>query len=69
MEGPELDELEELELAPEGKHWKSIVNNEGPRSVIEKDIAQIRIERRFWNQAAGSSLSTYTTGVVTQDDP
>ena len=26
MEGPKLDKLEELELAPEDKHWKSIVN-------------------------------------------
>ena len=26
MEGPKLDELKELELAPEGKHWKSMVN-------------------------------------------
>ena len=25
-EGPKFDELEESELAPEGKHWKSIVN-------------------------------------------
>ena len=52
-----MDQLEESELAPEGKHWKSIVNK-GSKSATEKDAARIRAERRFWSRAAKVPLKT-----------
>ena len=46
MKGSKLDQLEESELTPEDKHWKSIVNKDS-KSAAEKDTARIETECRF----------------------
>ena len=51
MEGPKLDQLEESELAPEDKHWKSIVKKDS-KSATGKDAARIGTECRFWSRVA-----------------
>ena len=59
MEGPKLDELEESELAPEGKHWKSIVNKVQNRP---QKRMQPRLEQ---NAVFGTRQLTHTRGAVT----
>ena len=46
-----MNQLEESELAPKNKHWKSIVNKDS-KSATEKDAARIRTVCRFWSRVA-----------------
>ena len=46
MEGPKFDKLEESELTPDGKDWKSIVNKDS-KLATGKDVDRTGTEYRF----------------------
>ena len=58
MEGPKLDQLEESELAPEDKHWKSIVNKDS-KSATGKDAARIGTECRFCGENSAQTFLAF----------
>lgn len=55
--GTEIGWLEESELAPEGKYWKSIVNKDS-KSATGKDAGRTGTECRFRSRAAKIPLKT-----------